>query len=662
MSALKILTQLVLRDLVKQKNLMLEFVGEAKKGIASLENLPILLKQAQAKASKLLQDAKSRGVDLTNSSADEIKKTYQFSKEVGHQKKMSITKPKVDMAETVKSEVIDYKGWNPKVIKGGKKEGVENLFKETKKVDLPEGVNWKDTPLPVNPKVESFYDDLVNNAYKEAKKTGRDVKTIIEETIDYKFTGNETGKEILDIIEAKFFKADGGRIGFNQGGWSPGAGRDDSGYKSDHPSYGGGEGGNSPVSSGPPVSSGGGNLNLSPVVTYNPSNQIENIGLRGNIGKLVAAGVIDLEDAITTGNIDPTIAANLNLGNLDLSAINSPDQTGILASGAIGPVNVGGSYQDFGEYGTSKNIGATAQLGNLNIGANYDFENKPNVGVNYNDPDSGWSGGVSYNFEGKPEGRIELKKTFKKGGRVGYDIGGLTGQAKNIYDSWISAGHSEEDVIAYLQSRGLYNAPDAGITSIVNTQQPIIPQGDGGDGGGGNIITRPSYKYTSKVDAPIGSELWLDDIGEGTIPKEDITLGTQWNELKHDLSRLPTPLNLAKRGIVGAKNWFSNQQTKVKNIIQQQQQAKIEAAQKLARLEAEQANLRKGRAPSGGTWDGGGGPAYTDPTTGIGGGQFTDALGNVDYQDALDPGSGEKDGGIIGYKKGGLATMFTRRR
>ena len=27
-----------------------------------------------------------------------------------------------------------------------------------------------------------------------------------------------------------------------------------------------------------------------------------------------------------------------------------------------------------------------------------------------------------------------------------------------------------------------------------------------------------------------------------------------------------------------------------------------------------------------------------------------------------DYGSGEKDGGLIGYKKGGLATMFTRRR
>jgi len=44
---------------------------------------------------------------------------------------------------------------------------------------------------------------------------------------------------------------------------------------------------------------------------------------------------------------------------------------------------------------------------------------------------------------------------------------------------------------------------------------------------------------------------------------------------------------------------------------------------------------------------GGGGPAYTDPDTGVGGGQFTDSLGNTDYQDAYDPGGGEKDGGYI---------------
>ena len=123
-----------------------------------------------------------------------------------------------DFGTNVTKMPVDDAGvpFNPNTLKSTtEKRGVENLFK---KADLPEGVDYKNTPLPVNPKVENFYDELVENAYNEAKKTGRDVKTIIEETIDYKFTGNETGKEILDIIEKKFFKADGGRIGFNQGG------------------------------------------------------------------------------------------------------------------------------------------------------------------------------------------------------------------------------------------------------------------------------------------------------------------------------------------------------------------------------------------------------------------------------------------------------------
>jgi hypothetical protein len=68
------------------------------------------------------------------------------------------------------------------------------------------------------------------------------------------------------------------------------------------------------------------------------------------------------------------------------------------------------------------------------------------------------------------------------GGRIGYDVGGLTGQAKNIYDSWIAAGHSSEAALDYLTSRGLYGPGSEGIESIVNTQQSIIPQGGGGGG------------------------------------------------------------------------------------------------------------------------------------------------------------------------------------
>ena len=847
------------------------------------------------------------------------------------------------------------------------KEGVESLFKKVKDVDLPEGVDWKDTPLPFNPKVANFYDELVENAYQESKKTGRDVKTIIEETIGYKFTGNETSKEILDIVEKKFFKADGGRIGFRRGG----RGRQDPMGGHAHQTademraaapdqFGGGmnisHGGGG---EGPPSRGGGGNLNISPVVTYKGPNQIDHLGLRGNLGKLMAAGLVDLEDVLTTGNIDPTIAANLNLGDFNLGGIKNQDQTGIFASGNIGPVNVGGTYQDFGDYGTAKNIGASGTLGNLGMNVTYDFENNPNVGLSYNNPDSGLSGGVNYNFEGTPEGVLTLSKKFKKGGRVGfqqggigeggstslaslqrqgykpydsratvqdfakalrsvsggttyqqqadarryarnqasqmldeaakanpqargieniyntffknqnvtgvspiafgrsgsgtnpealmyyrlderdnildamanqmldttqysqpkinerrekefadymnnlvsstygkaddykaeamtlgmptsayfdylvtsdpkdvmtsydtlsrdpyfdpktyvptdysnpetprppspydvyfqgelqrqtaagipvgqriqhgqvmglptvltgppqsgtinpgyqpyevalaqtkkqlglkqggrvgYDAGGLTGQAKNIYDSWIDAGHSEEDVLAYLESRGLYNTEDVGITSIVNTQKPIIPQGDGGDGGG-NIITRPSYKYTSQYDQgkTIGPQTkedfinWLTDIGEGTIPKDDITWGTQWNELKHQFSQIPTPYNLAKKGIGGVKNWFNDQQTKVKNIIQQQAEEKARQDQLKRELDA--------LALQGRVYGTGGG---RDESLNLGpDGSYT-GRGDVGATTANQRGEFATDSLSYDLKEGGqvgLATMFTRRR
>jgi len=77
---------------------------------------------------------------------------------------------------------------------------------------------------------------------------------------------------------------------------------------------------------------------------------------------------------------------------------------------------------------------------------------------------------------------------------------------------------------------------------------------------------------------------------------------------------------------------------RIKSIREAQKQ--FEAAEKLKRLAVEEANLRKGRAPGGGTWQGGGGPAYTGPG-GVGGGEFTDSQNNTDYQDAYDPGGGE---------------------
>ena len=123
-----------------------------------------------------------------------------------------------------------------------------------------------------------------------------------------------------------------------------------------------------------------------------------------------------------------------------------------------------------------------------------------------------------------------------------------------------------------------------------------------------------------------------------------------------------TPETFMKR-IASIKNRKAAQtdasRARIKAI--EEAQRKFEAAEKLKRLAVEEERLRKGLAPSGGQFDDGPGGAYTGPG-GLGGGQFKDSMGNVDYQDPYDPGGGEKDGGIIGYRDGGLATMFTRRR
>ena len=185
-------------------------------------------------------------------------------------------------------------------------------------------------------------------------------------------------------------------------------------------------------------------------------------------------------------------------------------------------------------------------------------------------------------------------RKFRKadGGRIGFEVGGSTfdpstldAQARSIYDAWISAGHPEADVLAYLKSRNMYNVEDLGITSIVNTA-PVIG-GDGGGGGAGIISTQPSYKYKSTFEP--GSKEWLTDIGEGTIDEEDITWGTQWNELKHQYGRLPTPFNLVRMGITGAGNWWDEQQKKYADIREQKIQEEIEAANLQAAMDAQQA-------------------------------------------------------------------------
>ena len=301
--------------------------------------------------------------------------------------------------------------FNPNTLKSTlqKRSGVGNLFKETKD------------------KAVKFYDDIVEESTALAKRTGKDVRGLIEERIGYKFTGKESMDDIITIVREKFFKADGGRIGFNQGGWSPGA------------------------------------------------------------------------------------------------------------------------------------------------------------------------------------------------GRVGYDIGGLTGQAKNIYDSWISAGHSEEDVLAYLESRGMYNAPV--IQEGIMTAPNIINQNLGGNGNdGGTTINRydPNQNLGPNKDI---TDYEADAYGIGP------TWSGQFARLKNAYNKIPTPFNIVRMGIQKAQDWADQRRAE-------------KAAEKAAAAEALQAQITN--------------QANITARDLVAGGASRD-YGKTETRDS----SGWESSP---FKKGGLATMFTRKR
>ena len=149
---------------------------------------------------------------------------------------------------------------------------------------------------------------------------------------------------------------------------------------------------------------------------------------------------------------------------------------------------------------------------------------------------------------------LEVLKGLQKadGGRIGYDIGGLTGQAKNIYDSWISAGHSSEDALDYLSSRGMYDAGGGGggVESIINTQQSIVPQGGGGGIGGLDLTYTPGAVAKTPpmgVDPSTVNVQEIDDYG--TYAPRTGVMG-MWDKTKDFFSNLGTP---RVRGTLGTR-------------------------------------------------------------------------------------------------------------
>jgi hypothetical protein len=321
-------------------------------------------------------------------------------------------------------------------------------------------------------------------------------------------------------------------------------------------------------------------------------------------------------------------------------------------------------------------------------------------------------------FENKADGgsigiEVLFKEKMKDGGRAGFFMGGpaLEGQALQIYNSMNAYGFTDQEIADALSARGLYTP--AGSGTGTETTAPNIIGAQINQGGGGGGITELQETFTREAGStPKISEDAFFGLGKFLQGKERGTLGTRLA----NQPRLPLPasiaaysmspfnpksknynpllesqLNFAELGddIVGMSStglkYGSGSVLAGKNVISgfgtndyekalmdyiskmnayQNKKATESRAAKIAKAEAElkalQEATEKARAAQYGATDYGRGSDGQRSYSG-------DALGDKD----LGFGIGATTGGPVSnrtgrgrqdYSKGGLATMFTRRR
>ena len=198
---------------------------------------------------------------------------------------------------------------------------------------------------------------------------------------------------ILDMLKSGAFARDlkhGGiaslapRSGYAEGGWSPGAGRDERGYQSSHPSYGGGGGDGQGVTTE--------NVIKSPIIDTGRTDYNFNLGNES------------LSPSFAF-KYSPAKAANLRARIYNQNLLESDDVNveGDL-SGTIGPVDYSTQFTDQGFGNTNLNYG--------NFSANID-PNK-NYNVNYQTNRDGVNTGARYDSDGNLMFTAGIK--FNKGG------------------------------------------------------------------------------------------------------------------------------------------------------------------------------------------------------------------------------------------------------
>ena len=218
----------------------------------------------------------------------------------------------------------------------------------------------------------------------------------------------------------------------------------------------------------------------------------------------------------------------------------------------------------------------------------------------------------------------EPRKNFFMGGPA------LEGQALSVYESMNAYGFTDQEIANALSAQGLYTPNKTTTTTtttpVINKAPNIINQGGGDGGGGGNTITfsDPNFNLGPNKDVV---DYEADAYGIGPTFKGQIAKAYM------GLRSLPTPFNIASRAIGNISNFFEKK-----------------AAEKAA-AEAAAAQTAFDQIMS-------------------------SAKSQQDFYDSLNDGRGATStaesrstaGDAPGYSgpspfaKGGLATMFTRRR
>ena len=245
-----------------------------------------------------------------------------------------------------------------------------------------------------------------------------------------------------------------------------------------------------------------------------------------------------------------------------------------------------------------------------------------------------------------------LNPYYADGGRVGFDLGGLTGPAKSIYDYMMAAGYFTEDEIRNAIINAGYEIPGTTTTTtpVTNVAPNIINQDRGGEGPSEPAPTGPKTygKTFTGMTMPDGTPIGSSGIvaGPGII-----------DSLKNAATDLYGLYQ--KFSPVGIITNFMRQRAEKQQEIQDNAIDKARKEREMQEAIAEAEKKERERAAQYGATnygEGVGGQSYSGDAVGAPG------LGFGVGATTGGPVSNKTGRGRQDYSKGGLASMFVEKR